>query len=336
MTVKNIVRAAGFVLAGAILMSASFRTTNSTAAGADLRIGIIGLDTSHVTAFTKLLNDPSGPDHVPGARVVAAYKGGSPDIESSAKRLEGFTTTLRDQWKVEIVPDIPTLCSKVDAILLESVDGRVHLEQVKPVLAAKKRVFIDKPLAASLEDARTIARLAEQAGVAWFSSSSLRFDPSIQALKQHPKVGKVLGCDSYGPAPTEPHHPDLFWYGIHGVEILFTLMGPGCESVTRIHDAGTDVVVGKWKDGRIGTFRGIRTGKANSGATVFGPDGIRSNDPPGSSAYKFLVQEIVKFFQTGVPPVPSAETLEIFAFMQGADVSKSRNGQAVRISELLR
>lgn len=331
MTVKNIVRVAVFVLAAAILTSSSFKAADS-----NLRIGIIGLDTSHVTAFTKLLNDPSGPDHIPGARVVAAYKGGSPDVESSAKRLEGFTATLRDQWKVEVVPDIPTLCSKVDAILLESVDGRVHLEQVKPVFAAKKRVFIDKPLAASLEDARTIARLADQAGVEWFSSSSLRFEPAIRALKENPKVGKILGCDAYGPAPTEPHHPDLFWYGIHGVEILFTLMGPGCESVTRIHDAGTDVVVGKWKDGRLGTFRGIRTGKTNYGATVFGLDGIRTNDPPGSTAYKFLVQEIVKFFQTGVPPVSSAETLEIFAFMQGADVSKSRNGQAVRLSELQR
>jgi hypothetical protein len=331
MTVKNVVCGAVFVLAAAILTSSSFKAADS-----DLRIGIIGLDTSHVTAFTKLLNDPAGSDHIPGARVVAAYKGGSPDIESSAKRLEGFTTTLRDQWKVEIVPDIPTLCSKVDAVLLESVDGRVHLEQVKPVFAAKKRVFIDKPLAGSLEDARTIARLAEQAGVAWFSSSSLRFEPAIQALKQNSQVGKILGCDAYGPAPTEPHHPDLFWYGIHGVEILFTLMGPGCESVTRIHDAGTDVVVGKWKDGRLGTFRGIRTGKANYGATVFGPDGIRTNDPPGNTAYKFLVQEIVKFFRTGIPPVSPAETLEIFAFMQGADVSKSRNGQAVRLSELLR
>lgn len=331
---KIFVRLALLVLAlfvAGVPVGARFQTADSP-----VRVGIIGLDTSHVTAFTKLLNDPSAADHVPGARVVAAYKGGSPDLESSAQRIEGFTAQLRDQWKVEIVPDIPTLCSKVDAILLESVDGRVHLQQVKPVLAAKKRVFIDKPLAASFEDARTIARLAEEAGVSWFSSSSLRFQPAIQALKQNPQVGKVLGCDAYGPSPTEPHHPDLFWYGIHGVEILFTLMGPGCESVTRIHDAGTDVVVGKWKDGRLGTFRGIRAGKSGYGATVFGPDGIRTNEPLVGAPYRALVQEIVKFFKTGVPPVPVAETLEIFAFMQGADVSKSRNGQSVRLSEFLR
>src|SRR5437867_5102722 len=188
-----------------------------------LRVGIIGLDTSHVVEFTKVLNDTSSPDHVPGARVVAAYKGGSPDVEASASRVEGFTARLRDQWKVEIVPAIPALCSKVDAVLLESVDGRVHLEQVKPVLAAKKRVFIDKPLAASYKDAREIARLAEAAGVPWFSSSSLRFYPSIQALNYNAHEAETLGCDDYGPSPTEPHHLDLSWYGIHGVETLFTV-----------------------------------------------------------------------------------------------------------------
>lgn len=305
-------------------------------ADSTIRVGIIGLDTSHVIAFTKLLNDPSSPDYVPGARVVAAYKGGSPDVESSASRIEGFTAQLRDQWKVEIVPDIPALCSKVDAVLLESVDGRVHLEQVMPVLKAKKRVFIDKPLAASLEDAMKIGRLADEAGVPWFSSSSLRYYPTIQALRNNPQVGDILGCDAYGPAPTESHHPDLFWYGIHGVEILFTIMGQGCQSVMRMHTPGADIVVGKWKDGRLGSFRGIRDGKRDYGATVFGKKGIRTNEPVVGSPYRNLVQEIVKFFQTGVPPVSPAETLEIFTFMQAAELSKSRNGAEVLFSEVAR
>lgn len=305
------------------------------AEGDPIRVGLIGLDTSHVIAFTRILNDPSHRDHVPGARVVAAYKGGSPDIESSASRIEGFTSQLRDQWKIEIVPDIPTLCSRVDAVLLESVDGRVHLEQVKPVIQARKPVFIDKPLAASFQDAREIARLAEEAGVPWFSSSSLRYYPAIQALLADPQIGGILGCDAYGPSPTEPHHPDLFWYGIHGVEILFTLMGRGCESVTRIYTPESDIVVGKWKGGRTGTFRGIRAGKTGYGATVFGKSGIRASDP-GPSSYKELVAEIVKFFKTGNPPVPPAETLELFAFMQAADLSKERQGREVQLSEVMR
>src|SRR5262249_49615981 len=144
------------------------------ASAADLRLGIIGTDTSHVIAFTKILNDPTSPDHVAGARVVAAYKGGSKDVESSYSRVDKYAEELHTKWKIEFTSDIPDLCRKVDGILLESVDGRVHLQQAKPVIAAGKPLFIDKPLAATLEDAREIAHLAQQAGVPWFSSSSLR------------------------------------------------------------------------------------------------------------------------------------------------------------------
>jgi len=170
-------------------------------------------------------------------------RGGSPDIESSRDRIEGFTAELRDKWNVEIVNDIPTLCKNVDAVLLESVDGRPHLEQVRPVFAAGKPVFIDKPLAASYKDAKEIARLSKQAGVPWFSSSGLRFWEETQRLKGASEAGGIVGCDVYGPSPTEPHHPDLMWYGIHVVEMLYTLMGPGCESVTRVSSDDTDAVV---------------------------------------------------------------------------------------------
>jgi predicted dehydrogenase len=289
-----------------------------------IRVGLIGLDTSHVIAFTKVLNDPSSPDHVPGMRVVAAFKGGSPDVESSRTRVEGFTAELRDKWKVEIVADIPTLCRKVDAVLLESVDGRPHLEQVRPVLAAKKPVFIDKPLAASYRDAKEIARLAREAGVRGSALFRIGMKPNTEV----PEAGRILGANVYGPAPTEPHHPDLMWYGIHAVEMLFAVMGPGCESVSRVNAEGADIVTGKWKDGRLGVVRGIRKGKQDYGIEIFGEKAIlHSEDKP--SGYRPLLVEIVKFFQTGVAPVNPDETLEMFAFMEAADESKAKGGAAV-------
>src|SRR5436190_4547586 len=239
-----------------------------------IKVGIIGLDTSHVVAFTQLLNDPKNPNHVPGAKVVCAFKGGSPDVESSASRVEGFTKTLQEKWGVEIVDSIETLCKKVDCVLLESVDGRPHLEQARPVFAAKKRVFIDKPLAGSLKDGREIARLSKESGTPFFSASSVRFYETISKTKDDPKLGKILGCESFGPCSLEPHHPDLFWYGIHGVEALFTIMGTGCVAVSRVQSEGTDFVLGRWSDGRVGTFRGIRDGASGYGATVFGAKGI--------------------------------------------------------------
>ena len=299
-----------------------------------IKVGIIGTDTSHVPAFTKLLNDPKEPGYIPGARVVAAFKGGSPDVESSYKRVDNFANEIRDKYGVEIVASIEELLTKVDAVLLESVDGRPHLAQVRPVFKAKKRVFIDKPFAASYADAREIARLSRESGTPFFSSSSLRYANDVVALKNKPELGGILGALAFSPSPTEPHHPDLFWYGIHGVETLYTLMGPGCESVTRTNSAGADVVTGKWKDGRLGTFRGIRDGKQDYGAIAFGAKANAATTPPMKVDYRNLLVEIVKFFQTGVAPIPPEETLEMMAFMEAADLSKARGGAPVALKEI--
>ncbi len=296
---------------------------------ADLKVGIVGTDTSHVTAFTKILNDTSSPDHIPGARVVAAYKGGSPDLESSATRVDKFAQEIKDKWQVEIVPDIPTLCTKVDAVLLESVDGRVHLDQARQVFAARKPVFIDKPLASTFEDARQIARLAREAGVPWFTASSLRWSEAVTQLAG----SGITGADVWGPGPLEAHHQlDLSWYAIHPIEMLYTLLGPGCEEVTRIYSEGADVVVGRWKDGRIGVVRAVRP-YSDYGAVVFRGEKSFRSSPDAKHDYRPLVVEIVKFFQTGKPPVPNEVSLEMFAFMDAAQRSKA-DGRPVKLSPL--
>lgn len=299
-----------------------------------IKVGIIGTDTSHVPAFTKLLNDPKEPGYIPGARVVAAFKGGSHDVESSHTRVERFAAEIRDKYGVEIVASIEELLAKVDAVLLLSVDGRPHLAQVRPVFKAGKRVFIDKPFAASYADAREIVRLSRESGTPFFSTSSLRYAADVVALKNKPELGGIIGAMTFGPSPTEPHHPDLFWYGIHGIEMLYTLMGAGCESITRTNSAGTDIVTGKWKDGRLGTFRGIRDGKQDYGAVAFGAKGNAGAMPPMKVDYRPLLVEIVKFFQTGVAPIPPEETLEMMAFMEAADLSKARGGAPVALKEI--
>ncbi len=295
---------------------------------AEIRLGIIGTDTSHVIAFTEMLNNPTSPDYVPGARVVAAYKGGSPDVESSYKRVDKFAEELSTKWKVELVSDIATLCRKVDGVLLESGDGRVHLAQIKPVIAAGKPVFIDKPLASTLDDAREIARLAKQAGVPWFSASSLRFAEIATSLK-FPDITSAI---TWGPGPLEPHHQlDLSWYAIHAVELLYTLMGTGCEEVTRTYTPDSDVVVGKWKGGRLGTVQALRP-YGHFGAVVFRPEEkVNQSDPKATDSYHPLVVEIIKFFETKQPPFPNEETLEIFAFMDAAQRSKEAGGAPMKL-----
>lgn len=300
---------------------------------ADLKIGLIGLDTSHVVAFTELLNNTTNKLHVPGGKVVAAFKGGSPDIESSASRVEGYTQQLEQKYGVKIVPTIEELCSQVDAVLLESVDGRPHLEQVRPVIKAHKPVFIDKPLAGSLRDAITIYKLAREAGVPVFSSSSYRFYESLVKLK-NTDVGEIKGAISFGPAHLEEHHPDLFWYGIHPCEALYTILGTGCETVTRVATPDTDVVTGVWRGGKVGTLRGLREASTPHKVIVFGSKSVAEQQ--GSGDYAPLVREIVKFFQTGVSPVPAEETIELFAFMEAADESKRSGGCPVKLADVLK
>jgi predicted dehydrogenase len=320
-----------------LIALALWQTMNlSTAVQADepktLRAGIIGLDTSHAPAFAQLLNGPEAVGDFAGVKVVAAFPGGSPDIPSSADRVADFTKTVAGLG-VQIVPSVEALLPLVDVVFLESVDGRPHLAQAVGVFKAHKPVFIDKPVAGTLADAVAIYQLAAKHDVPCFSSSALRFSPGILSMRDDPRVGRVLGCEARGPCPIEPHHPDLFWYGIHGVETLFTVMGTGCAAVTRVHTDGAELVVGRWSDGRIGTFRGLRDGAHGYGATVFGDKGIAPSG--GFDGYKPLVAEIVKFFKTGKPPVPAAETLEIYAFMEASDESRRQGGIPVSLDAVM-
>jgi hypothetical protein len=313
----------------ACLAASPLAIAQDEAEGPILRAGLIGLDTSHVVAFTRALNAEGKTGPMARVRVVAGFPGGSPDIPSSADRVEGFTNQLRDEYGVEIVDSIDALLGKVDVVFLESVDGRPHLEQARPVIAAGKPLFVDKPMAGSLADAVEIFALAEEAGVPCFSSSSLRFQPAVDSARR----ATIVGAMTYGPCSLEEHHPDLFWYGVHGVEMLYALMGTGCESVVRSHSDGTDLVTGTWADGRIGSYRGIRDGKSGFGAVVFGTDEITPIQVGGG--YEQMLAEVCRFFLDGQPPVSPEETLELFAFMEAADESKRLGGAPVSVPETL-
>jgi predicted dehydrogenase len=295
----------------------------------DLRAGIIGTDTSHVPAFTALFQ--SHPEL--RIKVVAGYKGGSPDIPLSANRVEGFARTIHDSYGVEIVDSIDALLTRVDVVLIESVDGRAHLAQVTPALKAGKRTFVDKPLAASVEDGRRIQQLSKDTGTPLFSSSSYRFHPDIARLRDNPGVGHVTRVQASSPLNLLPHHPDLYYYGVHGVEALYAVMGTGCISVSRAVTPDADITTGKWRDGRTGVYYGVLAeSKKLPMLRVFGDKAM--TDASSSEGYEGLELAIAEFFHTGRSPVDPAETLEILAFMSAAQLSKDRGGTDVMLSEV--
>ena len=318
-------------VSAALVESTQGPTSSASPAWAtkELRAGIIGTDTSHVPQFTKIFN--SHPEWK--IKVVAAFKGGSPDLPTSANRLEGFAKTIKEEYGVELVDSIDALLPKIDVVLLESVDGRPHLAQATPVLKAGKRVFIDKPLAASLEDARRIVDLSKQTGTPFFSSSSSRFHPDLARMRSNPEVGKVTNVKATYVLNTIAFHPDLFYYGIHGVEALYAVMGRGCVSLTRTVAADADVSTCKWSDGRTGVYHGLpKADPKQPMITVTGQSGTAATS--GSGGYEGLVLAIAEFFHTGRAPVDPSETIEIFEFMTAAQLSKERNGAEVRLAEL--
>jgi predicted dehydrogenase len=295
------------------------------------RVGIIGLDTSHSIAFTRLLNNTAAGNVYHGYRVVAAYPFGSRELVLSQTRIPLFTEEIKTLG-VQVTTGIQELLQLVDVVLLETNDGRLHKEQALEVFRAGKPVFIDKPIAASLKDALAIFAAAEKYNVPLFSSSALRYQPAIQDI-QTGRYGKITGADTFSPAFLEPTHPDLFWYGIHGVESLYALMGMGCVTVQRSFTSDSDFVTATWKDGRIGTFRGLRAGKTDFGGTCYCEKNIVSLGT--FTGYEALLQQITAFFNSGKSPVAKEETLELIAFLEAAEKSKQAGGKPVRLDTIL-
>jgi len=295
-----------------------------------LKIGMIGLDTSHCEAFVNLLHYGDSPHHVPGGRVVGAYPGGSQLFSLSRDRVAGFTKTLHEKHGIPIFPSIEELASQSEAFFLESVDGRQHLEQFRILSRFGKPVFIDKPFACSFADARAIADLAAQKKVPVMSCSAVRYGKGIAGLL--PADARALSCETYGPSGILPDYPGYFWYGVHAADVLFSYMGKGCRSVQVIHGENLDLLVGLWADGRMGTLRGIRFQPAEFGCTVFSDKGVKAGlalgDPP---YYALMLKEVMRFFQTAQPPIDVEETVEIMAFLEAAGESLQAGGETVAL-----
>jgi len=289
------------------------------------KIGIVGLDSSHAIAFTKELNANVTNDSYKGYEVVAAYPLGSPSIPLNAQRIPKFTEDIK-KLGVEIVPTLEKLLKIVDFVLLETNDGNKHLAQAEIILKAKKPLFIDKPIANSYSDAVKIFQLADKYNTPVFSTSALRYISGLAEIDKN----TVIGADLYSPAYTEPSHKDLYWYGIHGVEMLFALMGPKIVSVQTQHTADFDVHIGQWDNGRLGTLRGIRKGNDSFGGNVFTKDKIVSLG--AYQGYNPLLKQIINFFETKEVPVKREETLAICKFIDAAHQSRIDGGVKVLLN----
>ncbi|HEX7008871.1 MAG TPA: Gfo/Idh/MocA family oxidoreductase [Phycisphaeraceae bacterium] len=296
-------------------------------------IGMIGLDTSHVKAFTSLLNDPSHEHHVPGGRVTVAYPGGSPDFKLSIDRVAGYTAELRDTYGVRIVDRIEEVAEAADVIFIESVDGRVHAQQFASVAPFGKPVFIDKPFTTSLADAKRIADLAQQHGVTLMSCSALRFCDELQAALAQGQ-DDIVGCDVYGPMAEEPTQPGLFWYGIHTVEMIVAAMGVGCTRVWAVRNDQHDLITMQWADGRVASLHGLRGGHSRFGMVLHRKAGpVHVNGSAGRPYYANLLRAAMESLPHGRSAVPLEQTLHIVQIIEAANAAR-QSGEPQSISEI--
>ncbi|MET3547247.1 putative dehydrogenase [Paenibacillus favisporus] len=298
----------------------------------ELKIAIIGLDTSHAPLFAELLNNPDHPHHVRGGKVTAAYPGGSPDFELSIGRVDKFTAEVRDNSGVPIVQSIQEAAENADAILLLSVDGRVHLEQFRQIVPYGKPVFIDKPFAVTTRDAKAIYRLAQEHGIPLMSCSSVRWSEGLGRALNSADQGNIIGVDTYGPMELQSTQAGFYWYGIHAADMLYRSMGKGCKEVTVTTNTDHDLAVGVWEDGRVGTLRGNRKGNRRFGALIHREQGTEHVDAyaDGKPYYASMLEEVIRMFQTGAAPIDMTETLEVIAFLEAANESRE-TGRTVKL-----
>lgn len=298
----------------------------------EFRIGIIGLDTSHAIAFTKLLNNPSEYWHVKGGKVTHAFPSGSSGFPLSASRVGKFTEDIQESYDVEIVDSIEVIAKISDAILLESVDGGQHLEQLKQIITYQKPVFIDKPFALNTKDADDMIALSKEYNTPIMSTSALRFAEGLQFVLTHTDKRKIIGADCFGPMDILPEQPGFYWYGIHAIEMLFTILGEGSDSVITETTKDHDQITAKWKDGRIGTVRGNRAGNSSFGALIHFEDGTEYVDVSLDKKpfYASLLEHIIDFFEKKEAKVPLSETREVIRFIEAANESRE-SGEKVSL-----
>ena len=312
---RDFVKEVSVASAGTLLLGPTFIDKKLKLFGKKINsVGIVGMDTSHSPHFVETINNSNS-----GYKVTTAFTTVSRDLPASLDRVEKFTAQIKSMG-VEIVGSIDELLGKVDHVLLCTVDGRLHLHQAEKIFKAGKRVFIDKPMAASLADVIQIFALSKEYNIPTFSSSSVRFMKKAHEIRNG-SIGNVQGAQVYAPIHYEPTHPKLYWYGIHGAELLYTVMKQGCKRVKSLTTEKYDMVIGDWGDGKIGTYCGLKNGMQEYGGQAFGDAGP-------------LVDEILHYFDTGEVPVEPSETIELFAFMDAAQKSEEEQGNWISIEAM--
>jgi predicted dehydrogenase len=293
-----------------------------------LKIGLVGLDTSHAVAYSQLLNLDENKDLFPGVQLAVAFPGGNPEWGMSWDRVDGFTARLGDEFGVTIVDSAEQVAQQSDLVFITAVDGRQHLELYEQIAPSGRPVFIDKPFTTSVEDAQLILRRSREVGAPVMSCSSLRYAEAFTAAVGDDSLGPIVGIDVFGPMAIQEALPGFFWYGCHGVEMAVAAMGAGCRHVQVLSRADADVLSMAWEDGRVATYRGLRNAHAQFGATIHREKGFQAVDISSASKpyYHSLLEAILESLPQGRSDISEAEMLEVVRLMVEGNALRAGSG----------
>ncbi|GAB5562866.1 MAG: Gfo/Idh/MocA family oxidoreductase [Synoicihabitans sp.] len=299
----------------------------------EIKIGIVGLDSSHAPKYTELLQDTSHPHHVSGGRIVAAYAGGSDNWELSYARLPGFRAEMADRFDVPIHDSIEAVAEASDALMILSVDGRVHRAQFETVTTAApgKPIYVDKPLACAKSEAQAMAGRAAASDTPVFSSSVWRFAPGV-IKAQAAMAGGSQKAKLHGMWPLHPGLHGWAFYGVHHIELLYALMGSGCERVRCENEGSHETITGYWPHGRTGTITTDHEKETPFAGEITGGDGqplALDLEVTISELYSAFLTKALEFFRGDPVPVPLTETCETIAFLESAWRSRESAGEVM-------
>ncbi len=291
-----------------------------------MRLGVIGCDSSHLPEFSKRVNQLHQKRRTP-VKVTGFWTDGRHDLpEESVEKWKLQTKA----YGVAQVDSLDQLLDQCDGVMVLSVNGQRHLEHALPALQRGLPTYIDKPLTCDLAQAKKLLAASQRYGARCYSASSLRFALEVEQLERA-GLGRLLTVEAVGPGELNPAMPGLFYYGVHTVEMVDALWGPGVNRVRCVRTAERDLVDLQYHDGRVAHLRMERAGSYTFAATVHGEKGLAQFKVDFGPVYDRLIAGLVRFFEGGPEPVTLERIVENVAVMAAGNRSMEQNGTWVSL-----
>lgn len=294
-----------------------------------IRIGAIGVDTSHLPEFSRRLKEMHDAGTFDG-RVTAMLDVGDhgwPD----ADQVSEWISTAADLG-VERVGSMDDLLNNVDAVMVLAIDGNRHLELATPSLERGLPTYIDKPLTCDVEQAKQILKLSREKDARCYSASSLRFATELESIPDD--LGGMVAIDAFGPGELNDTMPGLYHYGVHTIEMVDAIWGPGVARVSAVEMADRHLVDLEYRDGRYARLRLDRKAAYDFGATIQGDAKTHQFRVDFGPVYTRLVAGMAGFFEGKPAPAELRDIVENVAVMAAGNESIKRDGAWIDVPEI--